>query len=80
MTVAVSKSYWWYVLARNIRKVRKARGLSQADVAKRLSVSRVAVTNWERVKAGNQPSLDHLRSLARIFGVSVDDLLAGRAS
>lgn len=69
------------MLASNIKRARKARGWSQEVVAKKLRVSRVAVTNWENpTDDGNLPSIKNLQRLARIFGVTVDDLLAGRAS
>jgi transcriptional regulator with XRE-family HTH domain len=64
------------VLARNIKAARLAREWSQETLAKRLKVSRVAVTMWEA--GGYSPSLPNLQKIARLFGVSVDVLLTGR--
>ena len=62
-----------------IKTLREASGISQSDLASSLRVTRQAVYNWE---AGhNQPSLQALKEMAGILGVSVDALLAdGSAS
>ncbi len=60
-------------LGENIRKFRKAKGLSQEKVAEVLEVSRQAVTKWE--SDISKPSSDNLINLAELLGVSVDVLL-----
>jgi len=53
---------------------RKNRKLDQEDVAALLGVSRVLVSHWEHGK--RRPSEQVLERLARIYGVTLDDLLA----
>lgn len=52
---------------------RKARGLSQEALADSLGLSRQAVSKWERAEAS--PDTDNLLALARLYGVSLDELL-----
>ncbi len=52
---------------------RKATGLSQAELADLLKVSRQAISKWERDEA--LPDLDNLKYLAQTLNFSVDDLL-----
>lgn len=60
-------------LAQRIQQCRKARGLSQAELAHLLFVSRQAVSKWESGRG--YPDLDNLKSMAALFDVSVDYLL-----
>ena len=55
-----------------LRKLREAAGLQQTDVAEKLNVSRVSVSNWERDVT--LPSDDNFEQLARLFGVSTASL------
>ena len=55
--------------------LRKEKGLTQADVAERLSGAPQAVSKWE--KGDSFPDVSLLAPLARLFGVSVDELLSG---
>ena len=64
-------------LNENIKLLRVQHHLSQVDVAKRLSVSKQCVSNWENDNV--LPSIDMLGKLADLFGVSTDFLL-GRSS
>lgn len=56
-------------------QLRKARGLSQEELANKIGVSRQAVQKWESAAA--QPTLDKLTAMARYFGVSLDYLVTG---
>ena len=56
-------------------RTRKARGLSQEELAERLGVSRQAVSKWETGDA--QPDLTRLVALADALEISLDEL-AGR--
>lgn len=58
-----------------ISKLRKAKDWTQLDLANRLHVTHQAVSNWE--KGESFPDVAVLPQLARIFGVTVDDLLNG---
>ena len=53
--------------------LRGKRGLTQADAAEALKVSRQAVSRWET--GAVVPSAENLKYLSRLYGVSVDDLL-----
>ena len=56
-----------------LKALRIERGLTQEQLAARLYVSRTAVSKWET--GGGSPNLDSLQAVARLFDVSVDDLL-----
>lgn len=57
-------------LDEKLTQARKAAGLTQADIAARLSVSRQAVSRWE--SGQSKPSTEKLLELARIYDVSLD--------
>lgn len=56
-----------------ITRLREQSGMSQADLARRMNISRASVQSWEC--GVNYPSTDNLISLAKIFHVSTDYLL-----
>lgn len=60
-------------IAERLIKLRKEKGLSQEELASKLGLSRQAVSKWERAEAS--PDTDNLICLARIYGVSLDELL-----
>ena len=60
-------------LGDKIRQARRGCGLSQEQLADKLAVSRSAVAKWETDKG--LPDVGNLKILARLLGVSVDDLL-----
>ncbi|MFG6352401.1 MAG: helix-turn-helix domain-containing protein, partial [Oscillospiraceae bacterium] len=53
---------------------RKAARLSQEELAARVGVSRQAVSKWELGDA--TPEVDKLLALAKVFGVTTDELLS----
>lgn len=53
--------------------LRKAKGLTQQEIAEALHVSRQAVSRWEVGTAA--PSLDNLAYLSRLYGVPLDDFM-----
>ena len=57
--------------------LRDRAGLSQMELADRLGVSRQAVSRWE--SGDTTPSVDKLKTLARIYGVSLDWLCSDTA-
>ena len=64
------------VIGSRIREHRERAGLSQAELARRVYVSRQTVGNWE---AGRTlADVQSLVLLARVFGVTVDDLIGRR--
>ncbi len=62
------------MISQNIQASRKALGLTQEDVACKLGVARQTVAKWE--SGESLPDLGNAYSLANLFGVSIDDLVA----
>jgi HTH-type transcriptional regulator/antitoxin HipB len=60
-------------IADRLVELRKKNGLSQEQLADKLGLSRQAVAKWERAEAS--PDTDNLICLAKLYGVSLDDLL-----
>ena len=61
-------------IADRLVKLRKKYGYSQEELAEKLGLSRQAVSKWERAEAS--PDTDNLICLAKLYGVSLDELLA----
>lgn len=57
--------------------IRKVLGLSQAEFAERISLTRGAVGNWEHNKGITQKNLE---KISNIFGCSLDWLLSGKGA
>ncbi len=60
----------------NLRKYRKRKKLSQAEVSKKLNYGYTAVANYESGR--NEPSIDTLIKLAEILDVTVDELVGAK--
>lgn len=60
-------------IANRLVMLRKQNNLSQEALAEKLGISRQAVSKWERAEAS--PDTDNLILLARLYGVSLDELL-----
>lgn len=60
-------------IANRLVQLRKSNNLSQEALAEKLGISRQAVSKWERAEAS--PDTDNLILLARLYGVSLDELL-----
>lgn len=61
------------MLSDNIKKYRKAQNMSQEDLAVKVHVVRQTISKWEN--SLSVPDVDQLISLAKVLGVSVNDLL-----
>ena len=61
-------------LAKNIERLRKAKGLSQEKLARLADVANNTLIKMESGENKN-PTLDTLKKVAKAFGVSVDDLI-----
>ena len=61
-------------IADRLIKLRKEHGYSQEELADKLGLSRQAVSKWERAEAS--PDTDNLICLAKLYGVSLDQLLS----
>ena len=57
----------------NLKQLRNKRGLSQAELAEKLSVSVYTVRSWER--NASAPSNEILVQICKMYGVSADYLL-----
>ena len=65
-------------LSHNIKTLRKAKALTQEELASQLHVTRQAVSSWER---GNScPDFDTLKALAEILDATPEQLLYGADS
>lgn len=60
-------------LGQKIAELRKAKNLTQLELANRLSITDKAVSKWERDLSC--PDISTVPKLAEILGVSADDLL-----
>ncbi len=64
-------------LGKRIAALRRDKGLKQDDLAQQLGVTPQAVSKWENDQTC--PDITLLPQLAQILGVSVDELLSGKA-
>lgn len=64
------------IIAENIVFYRKEIGLTQAELAEKLNYSDKAISKWERGES--YPDISTLVSLSKIFGVTVNELIADR--
>lgn len=60
-------------IAQRLASMRREKGYSQEELAARLGLSRQAVSKWER--AESSPDTGNLVALAKLYGVTVDELL-----
>lgn len=62
-----------YDVADRLAHMRRRRGLSQGELARKLGLSRQAVSKWERGESS--PDTENLVALADLYGVSLDELV-----
>ena len=58
-----------------MQQLRKEKELTQEQLAEQLYVSRTAISKWESGKG--YPNIESLKSISKLFSVSIDDLLSG---
>lgn len=63
------------VIAKNIRKIRNAKDISQEELAKTLNVTRQAISKWENGKT--QPDIDTLMAISKAFDIDLTELIYG---
>ena len=61
------------MLAENIRALRNKKGLTQKELADLVHVTPQAVSRWE--SGDVEPSVATMQDMAKIFGVSIDELV-----
>ena len=66
------------MIANQIRYLREQRNLTQADLAKKLGLTRSSVNAWEM--GVSTPSVQYVIELAKIFQVSTDYILGVNSS
>ena len=64
-------------LGENIYRFRTEKNMSQGDLADALDVSRQSVSKWENNSA--TPELEKLIKMSSLFGISLDELVSGKA-
>ena len=60
-------------LATRLKELRRARGLTQRDMAKQFRLSDVGYGAWER--GDTEPSIDNVIRLCQFFGCTADSLI-----
>lgn len=63
-------------IGNRIAKFRKAKGMTQEELANKLGVSSQAVSKWEN--DASCPDIGLLPQLSRVLGVTTDELLTGK--
>lgn len=64
-------------IANRLAELRKKHGYNQEELAEKLGVSRQAVSKWECGESS--PDTDNLIALAKVYGMSLDELLGNPA-
>ena len=73
LTIMICEGGRKVMIAQKIKKLREARNWSQAELARRVDVTRNGVNSWEQ--GLSMPSPACLVELAKVFSVSTDYLL-----
>ena len=66
-----------YLTGAVIRELREKNHLTQAQLAEKLNVSDKTISKWETAKG--YPDITLLKPIASVFGVSIMELLSGKA-
>ena len=66
-----------YVTGAVIRKLREENHLTQSELAEKLCVSDKTISKWETAKG--YPDISLLEPIAKIFGISITELISGNA-
>lgn len=62
-------------IGENIAALRKKAGLTQEELSEKMCVTAQAVSKWENDLS--YPDIENIRSMAKLFSVTVDELLNG---
>ena len=60
-------------LGQNLKRIRTKKAISQTKIARELDIDRAFISNIENGKTN--PTLSTIAKLAKVLGVSVDELL-----
>lgn len=69
----ISKLRLMNYFAKNLKILRKEKGLSQPELAKELNVSKGMISFWEN--GIYEPTASNIISIAKFFDITIDDLL-----
>jgi transcriptional regulator with XRE-family HTH domain len=58
-----------------MRALRRGRQMTTVELAAKLGKTRGTITRWE--KGQRSPNVESLKALARVFGVTIDELVVG---
>lgn len=64
-------------IGENIRKYRQLRGMTQTDLALKMSTTKQCISSWENNRT--QPDIDAVTQLAQILYCSEGDIMGGSA-
>lgn len=65
------------MLSQRIRTLRKKRGYSQEQLARKLNLTQGAVSQWEN--GLTVPAADQIVALSNVFGITIDELMKDQA-
>lgn len=65
-------------IGENLQKLRREKGLSQEELAVKISVTRQTISKWELDQSA--PNFEYIVQLSEIFGVTCDYLIKGAQS
>ncbi|MDP2704567.1 MAG: helix-turn-helix transcriptional regulator [bacterium] len=60
-------------LGKNLKRIRKAKGITQGDIVRALGVGRGYISNIENGKMN--PTLSTIAKLAKVLGAPIEDLI-----
>ena len=60
-------------LGKNLKRIRKEKGISQGDIVRSLGIDRAFISNIENGKTN--PTLATIAKLAKAVGVSIEELI-----
>ena len=57
-----------------LQELRKQKGITQEELAKKLYVSRTAISKWESGRG--YPNIDSIKAISKFFSITIDELLS----
>lgn len=62
-------------VSKNLKKIRKEKGMTQEELAQKINVTRQAISNWENDKS--QPDIEALKKISDILQIEIEELIYG---